>query len=133
MLNFEKKNESLNISVYNFTQIPKPVSFFSVIPFTMSLVAWKQSQSRFSDQLGCFSLENSMKFVLLKFNLLCFVLIVSSRLLYILVLDFFFFLGGGEYLSVSTSQQPQNVNEMEVVIRLECTNIPKIMVWRAFV
>ena len=55
----------------------------------VTFVAWKQSYSRFSKQLNFSRLQNSMKFVLLKFYLLCFVSTAFSHLVFILNLDFF--------------------------------------------
>ena len=88
----------------------------------MTSVAWKQSYSRFSEQLDFFQLENSIKFVLSKFYLLCFVSMAFSRLPYILVHDFFP-IGIFERSHCSTA----------TAIRLELMNIPKGMVWRSFV
>ena len=82
----------------------------------MAFSAWKQSYSRFPEQLDVFQFENSMKFVLLKFNLLFFLSMVSvSHLPYILVLDFILW----GYLNVPTAQQPQNVWELGAAIRLD--------------
>ena len=58
------------------------------IPHTITSGFWKQSCSRFSEQLDFFQLENSIKFVPSKFYLLCFVSMVFSHLPYILAHDF---------------------------------------------
>ena len=60
---------------------------FALIPHMMTSVACKQSYSRFSEQLDFVQLEDSIKFVPLKFYL-CFVSMAVSHLPHILAHDF---------------------------------------------
>ena len=100
-----------------------------LILHVVTFVAWKQSYSRFSEQLDFLYLGISMKFVLLKLYLLCFVSMAFSHLLYILALELF----ASGYLNVPAVQQPQKISEQEAAIRQEGIKIQKMMVMRAFV
>ena len=105
-----------------FQTNPKSCKFY-LIPDMMTSAAWKQSFSRFSEQLDFFQRKNSIKFVLLTFYLLCFVSVAFSHSPYILAHDFF-------HRDISTF--PLFNSQLEAAIRLQFINTPKIMVWRSF-
>ena len=109
LLNFEKPGALMPLFVISYGAweshtYPKTCEFY-LIPHMMTSVAWKQIYSRFSKQLGFFQLENSIRFVLLKFDLLNFLSMAFSHLLYILAHDFF----PQGYMKVPIIQQPQKV------------------------
>ena len=127
MLNFEETTVLILLCIISHKLLQ--ACKFYLISRIMITVNWKKTYSLFTSNL-IFQLENSIKFVLLNFYLLCFASMAFSRFLYILALDFFFFGGGGGggiYWIILTPQQPQNVSELQAAIRLELTNIPKIM------
>ena len=94
MLNFEKPRALILVCIISHKS-QDPYGTFYLIPRMMTLLFGSKVKP-FSEQLGSFLFENSMKFELLNFYLFCFVSKTFSRLLYILALDFFFVLGEGK-------------------------------------
>ena len=85
--NLNLKGQELKCHYVLFHTNPKTCKFY-FIPNMMTLVAWKQSYGCFPEEFDFAQLENSMKFVLLKFYLVCFGSMAVQILLYILALHF---------------------------------------------